>query len=500
MIMSIKIIKNILIILLIIITAILFIVKKNIVISTKKLSDNYPYSSCEDCNVIIVSMTSVRPDHMSAYKYPRKTTPNIDKLTENGILFTNAFSQAARTVAGGLSLHTSQYPYTHNVMDHWFTKKNLNKKSKTLAEILKENNYKTAAFTGGGHYNGVFGFDKGFDIYEDSKIFIGIEPNIKEAVSWIEKNKNNKFYLFLQGFDAHCPYNPPSPYNEKFTNKNESDIDHSICYWSYKDTKPIKKEGEELFPLRTVINWKGTTGTEVEGAWQEILFKKQDINNLKNLYDSEIYYTDYLLKNIFDSITDLKIDDKTIIIITSDHGELLGEHGRFMRGGHSNGIYYDESIRIPLIIKSPEIKKNLKIDSLVQIIDIVPTILSFLNIPIYSEMEGKSLIPLIRGDKKEINDYIYSGTSHYRPENFRHSFNGYVESHVIRNTEWKLIKEIKKDYNTKLEETSYELYNIKNDPQEKNNLFSTEKSIFNILDKNLNDWKNGEITNTNSYQ
>jgi len=459
----------------------------------EKNKEKSNFWDCKNCNVVIISMTSARMDHLSTYGYSKDTSPNISKLAQNGIIFTNAFTQGSRTIGAGLSLFTSYYPYTHRVFDQFYSKKDLNPSVQSLTEILKRNGYKTAAFTGGGHYKGIYGFDEGFDTYEDSQDFVGFGTSAPKAVEWLKKVKQ-PFFLFIQGFDAHCPYTPPSPYNRMFdpdyTNKNN--IDYSICYWSYYGTKPIEGGRGRKFPLKKVTDWGGVTKGSPEEDWKEEFFDKGDIQHLVSLYDGSIAYADSEIQKVLDTLYELKLDKNTIIVFLADHGELLGENGRFMRGGYLTGTYHDAVVHIPLIVKYPKMKGGKKVDGLVQVIDIAPTLLEFLNIPNYTYGQGKSLLRLIKTGEK-INEYVYGGTSQYRKRTsryfFRFFFNGTDEVDFIRNNEWKLVKEtiINDDTNTTTE--SYELYNLKNDPNELTNVLEKEIPIANDLKDKLKQWE-----------
>jgi len=452
-------------------------------------------------NLIVISATNLRQDHMSLYDYKRNTTPNIDKFAKSAFVFENFFSHASRTVPAGLSLFTSQYPYTHTVWD-WSKMEGLDPKTKTFTETLKEHGYKTAAFTGGGQYEGWFGFDRGFDTYVHNKgQYVGFASNLNDALNWLENNKEDKFFLFFQGFDTHCPYFPPQPYDAMFDPdyKNENNIDYSVCYWSYTDTKPVIQKGEKKFPLRKVIKWGGTIVGNSKDDWKEELFSEQDVEHLLALYDGSITYADYQAGKVLDKIEDLGLTKNTIVVILSEHGDLFGKNGRFMRGGHLSGTFYDDVLHVPLIIKVPEVKQGNKINGLAQMIDVAPTILALLGIEKDKEMEGKSLSSMMEGGK-EINKYVYAGVEDYRQKGIRIPFHGTTQVDVIRNKDWKLIKETLTDYDTHITTEKYELYNIRDDPKELNNVYSTKPLIANDLKTKLEAWVLEKKKSTNQYE
>ena len=178
--------------------------------------------TCLDCNVILITMDAVRADHLGIYDYPKNTSPNIDNLAKEGIVFTQAYTQASWTLPSFASLFTSLYPSVHKVGYTDDTTK-LNQHLKTLAEILKEKNYTTAAFITVPYISSYYNFNKGFDIYDESMVFSfkpSEKPNCEnittKAIKWLEENKHTKFFLFLHYFGGHSPYNPPERYVKMF--------------------------------------------------------------------------------------------------------------------------------------------------------------------------------------------------------------------------------------------------------------------------------------------
>jgi len=214
------------------------------------------------------------------------------------------------------------------------------------------------------------------------------------------------------------------------------------------------------------------------------------------LYDGEIAQADSYLEPFFKTIGELGLDKNTIFIFMAEHGDLFGEHGRFMRGGPLRGTFYDPVLNFPLLIKHPHIKEPIRLDYLMQAVDFMPTFLDILGLkdPQKNTRQGKNLMPsFING--KETNDYIYAA-SKFKAVNSPF-FKGLSVVEVIRDKNWKLIKE--EAFNTKTNEKKYELYelyNILEDPQEENNLFGLEEEVFVNLQDNL---KNFSVKALNAY-
>ena len=442
--------------------------------------NNKPYlPKCDDCNIIVIVPTNIRADHLSLYGYERKTSPNLDKFAKNGIVFTNAFSQMSWSLPVVASLFTSKYPFTHGLMGRQVLSPN----ETTLAEILKLYNYTTVAFTSGGDYRSVYGIDQGFDVFDDddnSIIFTGsFNRTTNEALEWLKNNKNNKkFFMFLQGYDTHCPFNPPSEYLNLFKREYTGNLNDSLCVRSV-GTNP--QSNSSNFTI-TAFYFENMTISPTYSRLVPVNITNKDIEHLISNYDSEIRYVDYLLGNFLDELERFGTLKNTIVIIIGDHGEIIGEHGRVVRVGQVRGALYDEIIHVPLIIKHPLIKKGKSIEGLVETIDIMPTILDFLDIPINYESQGINLVPLINGSKEEMREFVFSGG------NFGGNlelFPYYTTNDAIRSKKWKLIFERSANGINNLE-----LYDLENDPNEMINLVWENPELARALKSNLLKWEN----------
>ncbi|GMQ95193.1 MAG: hypothetical protein BMS9Abin13_305 [Patescibacteria group bacterium] len=449
--------------------------------------------ACEDCNVIIVSLTNTRKDHIGTYGYERNTTPNIDAFFKNSLIFNNAFTHASWTLPSAVSFFTSLYPFAHGVMQRdkvQYIPENVT----TFTELLKEGGYATAAFTGDGDYSRMFGTDRGFDVYADRESYGDLDIQIDEtdivsiksyvsaasllpaAGKWLMQNRKKKFFLFVQGFETHCPFTPSGQFEEMFDSGYEGDVDFSRCLWTFERVEPKIKGGEKFWPVRTWFEpGKGPL---------DVLLSERDVEKMISLYDGEIAQADDALAEFFADIEAFGLEKNTIIIFMSEHGDLFGENGRFMRGGPLRGTFYDPVINFPLMIRHPNVKEPIVVDDLVQMVDLAPTLLSILGMDDVDKgvRQGKKLGLSVFGDK-ETNEYVYAG-SRYVSDNVFFKGTSTVES--IRGKKWKLIKETialkgeTKEY--------YELYDIKNDPGESEDVYGTEKDISLFLKERLRLW------------
>jgi arylsulfatase A-like enzyme len=355
------------------------------------------------------------------------------------MLFEQAISQAPNTLLSFASIFTSHYVSTHGVNDF---NRCLADSALTLAEVLKIYNYRTAAFLGGVLLNPIYRLDQGFDNYfyvdKDAASFTDILPG---ALEWIKqrRSKQEKFFLLLHGDDLHTPYSFPVKfmYDKDYNgilNDPTLDKNYAIIYkkkiWE-KDKKPIS-------------------------------LSDRDIKFIVAQYDEGINYVDRLIGGFLNELETLKLIDKTIIILTADHGEGLFDHDWFF---HEFNLY-DSTIRVPLIIKIPFIDaKRKRITPQVQLIDLMPTILELAGIEVNRNAEGHSLLPLLTGEAKPGFD--------------QYAFTESIVSGIsIRSEKWKLIYGPDK----------VELFNLKADPEEEINLIKQSPEIASHLTKELLGW------------
>lgn len=386
-------------------------------------------------NVVIISIDTLRADHLGCYGYYRDTSPNIDKLAKDGILFEQAIAQANWTVPSHSALFTSKYLVLYGAQN--FGK--LSDSEVTLAELLKAQGYKTAAFTGRGDVSSIYGFNQGFDVFDEGTADIawsrGFKDTVPLALNWIKENKNDKFFVFLHGYDMHEPYRHP--------NKDIFDP-------GYKGF--VDNVSPNDFFFRRIFNFH-----YLDENNNIIKISQRDIDHIVAHYDSGIRYVDAWIGEFFQGLKKDGVLENTIIIILSDHGEEFGERGII---GRHKGSSYDEVIHVPLIIKYPHSKPG-RIKTQAQLIDVMPTILDFLNVPKNNKAHGNSLLPLIGGKADpSFNKFVYSS------------------SNVIRSLKWKAVFT-----------SRHELYDLESDPKEKNNLVMEKTELFLRLYVKLLEWR-----------
>jgi arylsulfatase A-like enzyme len=402
------------------------------------------FNRSSNLNILLITIDALRPDHLGCYGYRRNTSPNIDKLAEEGVLFTQAISQTPWTGGSLASILTATYPSTHHVNEFGNI---INKSLVTLPEVFKRKNYYTAAVGETGHFKALTSFERGFDYLFDSKDTLG---STKDIIKWIRNFKNKKFFVWIHFFDyPHAPYVPPYPFNQMFVTNNKS------------KHLPIGK-GNEFYGV--IPEWVAINNIT-------------DVDYYISQYDGEIAFVDSLIGEILNTLKNENLDKKTIIIISADHGESLGERDLYFQHGD---CLYNHEIRVPLIITGKIIPKGRIIKYPVQLIDLMPSIVDMLRINADIKAEGSSFFPLILNKNKLV-------TPAFSEAGVTKMVNGSevnAEQKSIITGEWKLI------YETSEYGARYELYNLKNDPGELTDLVDIEKEQFKVLKARLEEWMN----------
>jgi arylsulfatase A-like enzyme len=239
----------------------------------------------------------------------------------------------------------------------------------TLAELLRAQGFATWGFVDGGYLHSDFGFDQGFDHYDD--IGGGIAVIIEKVEAWLETHAVDRFFLFIHCYDVHSPYAPPPPYDTLF------------------EERPYAGDFEATTAnLKQVADLRRRISTE-------------DLRHVVALYDGGIRYTDEQLGRFLERLEGDGLLESTIVIVTSDHGEEFLEHGSMLHGQ----IYFMPDLHVPLIFFIPGLPSQ-TIAGPVELIDVLPTVLDLLELPPYPEAMGRSLAPVIRGQKRADRDRI----------------------------------------------------------------------------------------------
>ncbi len=420
-----------------------------VVLSSPACADRaeVPSEPAHPKNVILVLIDTLRADHTAIHGYPRPTTPILEQLAEESVVFDRARSQAGCTFPSMNSLLTSRYPFDFYRREPG--EMGIPVEYPSIAEVLKAHGYITVAVSASpivratpSEHNPSAGFGRGFDIFDEQCLWREAACVNRRALEIIE-NLQEPFFLYLHYMDPHDSYEPPKTY-QRFAGPYEG-----FEFIAAGDPNPI---GEMLYD----------DGPNVD-------IDDQDIKHLVDLYDDEILYVDTMLGEFLRSLRGTGALDDSIFILTSDHGEEFLEHGHVK---HCRGVW-DTLTRVPLLIRFPQGWGAQLVNAPVQLVDLLPTVLDALDLsPGRIEMEGISLLGPLTG-QTPYRDFAFSDQVHYRSvDDGRHHL-------ILDGLRWK-----------------YELFDTASDPLEQHDLVTTDPGRAMEFEARLKKW----LTDTGQWK
>jgi arylsulfatase A-like enzyme/Tfp pilus assembly protein PilF len=355
-------------------------------------------------NVVIITVDTLRADHLGCYGYKQIRTPNIDALAADSVRFERAYTPVPVTLPAHTAIFTGTYPLLSGMHD--FSGNKLSPNQPTLASVLKQQGYVTGAVVGSAVLDSRFGLNNGFAFYYDHFDFNRLlESNLEEmerpgnvvadvTLDWLAGNYKTNFLLWMHLYDPHYPYRPPAPYREQ-----------------YKD-RP---------------------------------------------YDGEIAFADAQIGRLIAFLKAKDLYRNTIIILTGDHGESLGEHGE-----RTHGFFlYNATLHVPVIIHVPQAESAVKtVPGVVSLVDLMPTVLQALKVDLPAQVQGRSLLPLMTAKTDEKSRSIYAET--FLP---RLHFN------------WSELRSVETEKYQFIEAPKPELYDLSRDPAETQNVYAETKAV-----------------------
>ncbi|MGA9800086.1 MAG: sulfatase-like hydrolase/transferase [Terriglobales bacterium] len=354
-------------------------------------------------NVVVITIDTLRADHLGCYGYRQIRTPNIDALAADGARFERAYTAVPVTLPSHTVIFTGTYPMLSGMHD--FSANRLSPQQPTLATVLKQNGYVTGAVIGAAVLDSRFGLNQGFDFYYDHFDFSRLEEsNLDEmerpgnvvadlALDWLGKNSQKKFFLWMHLYDPHFPYRPPKPYSDEYA------------------TRP---------------------------------------------YDGEIAFADEQVGRLLHFLKERGLYQNTIIVLSGDHGESLGEHGEKTHGF----FIYNATMHVPLIIRLPGKSVPLSVADPVSLVDLMPTILAAVKLDSPAQVQGRSLLPGLHGEGGAPGHPLYGET--FLP---RLHFN-WSELRGAENAKYHFI-----------DAPQSELYDLSKDPGEVHNIIAEKKAV-----------------------
>lgn len=361
-------------------------------------------------NVVVITIDTLRADHLGCYGYKQIRTPNIDSLAAGSARFERAYTAVPVTLPSHTVMFTGTFPMLSGMHD--FAANKLNPAQATLASVLKEHGYATAAVIGSAVLDSRFGLNRGFDFYYDHFDFNRLqESNLEEmerpgnvvadvTLDWLSKNYSKKFFLWMHLYDPHYPYRPPEPYASE-----------------YKDSP----------------------------------------------YDGEIAFADAQVGRLIRFLKAKGLFTNTLIVLSGDHGESLGEHGEKTHGF----FIYNATLHVPFIVHLPGAAPEV-VPDLVSLADLMPTVLEALKFSIPAQVQGRSLLPLMKKKESEDARSLYAET--FLP---RLHFN------------WSELRGVETENYHFIDAPKPELYDLSKDPGETRNLYSEKKAVAEEMESRL---------------
>ncbi|PYX51146.1 MAG: hypothetical protein DMG79_04065 [Acidobacteria bacterium] len=369
-------------------------------------------------NIVFITVDTTRADRMGFLGNKHGLTPNLDLVARQGVVFERAYSQAPLTPVSHATIFTGTYPQFHTVTDFGHPLPAL---LPYLPEILQKSGYHTAAFIGSlildPKASMAPGFDRGFDFFDagfrpkgpDEDRYTTVERRsgdvVAHTIAWLGKNRPSPFFVWVHLYDPHAPYDPPPPYDKRFSDP----------------------------------------------------------------YEGEIAYADASLGKLFSYLRQRGLYENTIIVMMSDHGESLGAHGESM-----HGIFlYDETIHVPLLFKLPgELLARRRLNSRVRLVDVAPTLLSMLSLPLPPTFQGESLVSLMKGNQKVADDLPA-----YAETDYPHRAFGWSALRSMRTGKYLYVRSPKP-----------ELYDQSQDKDAAHNLAASSPAVAGTLQAQTNDF------------
>ncbi len=381
-------------------------------------------------NLIICVIDAARADHLGCYGYPRDTTPNIDQMAGDSLLFRWHFAQYATTKPSTASLFTSQHADTHLAYEN----RPLLEDTFTLADGLEAAGFATVMFTS--NPNAAPGTGLGLDfqeVYDQTHVeplvegweeFTLPQPLLSLIGSWLEKNARKRFFAYVHFDPPHQPYLQPEEMTELFAGQRPPDFERGGFEFPVADKERLATCLHPPLP-----DWI-------------------------NLYDANLRFADWAVGELVRLLREAGVFDETVLVVTSDHGEAFGEHGYLW---HERGVY-DELLHVPLLIRLPGGAGAHEIAGLTQAIDLLPTVFDLFQVPYPAdETQGTSLLPLMAGTDEKAHEHIIARSD------------GKPPSYLVRGEDWALILYGNGEWRS--------LYDLRSDPDQRRNVLEEHPTV-----------------------
>jgi arylsulfatase A-like enzyme len=418
-------------------------------------------------SVLLITVDTLRADRLSLLGNPRKTSPSIDAWAANGVVFELAYAPRGQTWSSLTSLLTGKYPIAHGVRTNG---DQLRPEHRTLAEWLAAEGFATAAFLTNMGAAPNRGFREKAVFRDPSRSQSDWDREaVDGAIGFLERQRGERFFAWVHLMEPHEPYLAPAPYRDR---------------WIADYAGPYDGSSEQLD--RVALD-------------PSVPFQTRDKDAIFALYDGQIASTDAEIARLLGALARLGLDGETLVILTADHGEELLDHNRY--AFHSASIY-DSVLRVPLVFKFPgRIGGGRRVASVVELIDVLPTVCELLSLPAPPGTQGQSLVPLLDGARAERarSEAFFE----WSPPGRDRSPSATDRIFALRQDRWKLVsnpaglRPWNRPYlripGSGFSLARTELYDLEADPHETRNLAAAQPEIVRRLASRLDQWLAGEL-------
>lgn len=422
-------------------------------------------------NILLITIDTLRADHLGSYGYERDTSPVIDKMAAEGVRFDQPAVQWPKTGPSFASIFTATYSKDNEIVRKVGIP--LPFEFRMLAEELQAQGYQTRAVVANGAVATDFHFDQGFDTFletwklEEKKP--GMDPNGAAAVTDLARSlasgldPDKPFFLWVHYLDPHFPYTPPADYAGRFQNDEFFDTATKLTVDTAKDRRQMGGIGNS-----------------------QVLDGRDDLAFYVARYDAEIAYTDGRIGELLDFMGEQGLMDKTLTVVTSDHGESLGDHHYYFDHGRFS---FQTCVRVPFVVHYPGVIEPGVVSDPVELIDLTPTLLDVAGVPLEDGrwMQGRTLTPLLMGHAGAGDAFDLAFTE------AGYSTGGQWQK-VVRDSRFKLIYAPKREENRWIggPDVPFALYDLESDPEELENVAEQFPDDLKRLQKALSQWNKAE--------
>ena len=418
-------------------------------------------------NVLMIYVDALRPDHIGCYGYAKPTTPNIDRLAREGVRFENCAAVSAHTVPPVVSMLTGRSTVTHGIVTTLDYDAFANKGTHKLA--------RTPLYMMG---------DKGMIVcgeFVNRWGPLGFQQELNDMVAFLEEHHDRQWFYFGSPYSTHMPYNPPQEYYDLFVDKDYAPDEATLKRLKIARTAMMCHPPGILSAMEAGQPDVIAMPDDAHKRSVDIVefIPEKDKPGINALYDGEVRVFDDWLGERLDRLEQLGILDNTLIIMLADHGEELLERGHLGQSScNLMGTLHEESLMIPLVMRYPKaLKPGTVVSALISQIDIMPTVCELLGFDIPPPCDGRSLMPLIRGEAADFPAETYAEVP---PAGWQQLWTDHRSFRCVRTLDWKLIQLADLESG----ERTNELFNLRQDPGETKNVIAQEPEIAkNLLQK-----------------